>query len=52
MKMVDIRAHLNNLRARMLGSRIKEHGSDTIVVSAIELEALDEAIEILKEIED
>jgi len=52
MKMEDIRRNLNNLRAAILGSRVKENGSDTVVVHASELEALDEALEILKEIED
>jgi ACT domain-containing protein len=52
MKMVDIRKHLNSLRATMLGSKVKEEGSARIVVYAAELEALDEALEILKEIED
>jgi len=52
MTMVDIRKNLNNLRATILGSKVKENGSDTVVVYASELEALDEALEILKEIQD
>jgi len=52
MKMVDIRKNLNTLRATILGSKVKENGSDAVVVHASELEALDEALEILKEIED
>lgn len=52
MLMVNIRKNLNNLRATMLGSKVKENGSDTVTVYKAELEALDEALEILKEIED
>ena len=52
MLMVDMRSSLNALRARMLGSKVKQNGSDDITVYAKELEALDEALEILKEIED
>ena len=52
MSMVDIRKNLNNLRASILGSKVKEEGSATVVVYSSELEALDEALEILKEIED
>lgn len=52
MLIVDIRIQLNNLRLHMLASKVRAHGSDTIVVYASELQALDKAIEILKEIED
>jgi len=52
MNIVDTLNHLNNLRAAMLGSKVKEAGSANIVVYAAELEALDEAIELLKGVED
>lgn len=52
MPIKDILYHLNNLRSKTLGSRVQEHGSDEVVIYKAELEALDEAIELLKEMED
>ena len=46
-KLSDIRAVLLGLEAKGLRAKVVENGTDSIVMSAVELDAVDEAIKLL-----
>lgn len=48
----EILSNLNALRSRALGAGLPQRGSEEIVMYNSELKALDEAIELLKDLEE